>query len=393
MFLLVMCVICTLFGIVMIYSMTKNYGWAKYVVVQAFAMCLGIGAFVVLTVIDPDLIAANWKPLTIFNVVFILGLLIFGKGDEVGSRAWYRFFGIGVQPSEIVKVIFIVLMAKQMSKYKEQNRLNRFPNLIKLAMHFVLYFGLITVIPNDLGSALIFLAIFIVMLVCAGVTWYWMGLAAAAVAAFIPLAWNFILKDYQKNRILAPYIPDVVDPTGQGITWQTNLCKDALASGRWTGVGFGEGSFSQSSYNARHTDCIFASIGEELGMIAGIIIIILLTIIIIRCCVIGMRSGSNFGMLICFGVATALAFQTFINIGMCIGITPVIGITLPFFSYGGSSIVAMYAAVGLVSGVKYRPKPKQNFVQYPGVVEDVERPAARRPRTGRRPHVRTKKQA
>ena len=77
-----------------------------------------------------------------------------------------------------------------------------------------------------------------------------------------------------------------------------------------------------------------------------------------------MRSGSPFGMLICFGVATALAFQTFINIGMCIGITPVIGITLPFFSYGGSSIVAMYAAVGLVSGVKYRPKPRQNFLQY-----------------------------
>lgn len=156
----------------------------------------------------------------------------------------------------------------------------------------------------------------------------------------------------------------MVDPTGQGITWQTNLCKEALASGRWTGVGFGEGSFSQSSYNARHTDCIFASIGEELGMVAGIIIIVLLSIIIIRCCIIGVRSGSPFGMLICFGVATALAFQTFINIGMCIGITPVIGITLPFFSYGGSSIVAMYAAVGLVSGVKYRPKPRQNFLQY-----------------------------
>ena len=81
-------------------------------------------------------------------------------------------------------------------------------------------------------------------------------------------------------------------------------------------------------------------------------------------CVIGLRSGSPFGMLICFGVAAALAFQTFVNIGMCIGITPVVGITLPFFSYGGSSIVAMYAAVGLVSGVKYRPKPRQNFLQY-----------------------------
>ena len=348
MFLLAVCIICTLFGIICIHSITSSSGSAKYVIVQGFAMCLGIVAFVIFTVIDPDLIADKWIYLTIFNVLFILGLLILGTGDEVGSRAWYRFFGIGVQPSEIVKVIFIVLMAKQIANYKEQRALNNFSSVVKMGLHWFLYFALLVVVTNDLGSALIFLAIFVVMLICAGIAWYWLGIAAAAVVALIPLIWNFVLHDYQKNRILAPYIPDVVDPTGQGITWQTNKCKDALASGRWTGVGYGEGSFAQSSYNARHTDCIF----------------VLLAIIIIRCCVIGVRSGSPFGMLICFGVATALAFQTFINIGMCIGITPVIGITLPFFSYGGSSIVAMFAAVGLVSGVKYRPKPKQHFIQY-----------------------------
>ena len=364
MFLLAVFIICTLFGIICIHSITSSSGSAKYVIVQGFAMCLGIVAFVIFTVIDPDLIADKWIYLTIFNVLFILGLLILGTGDEVGSRAWYRFFGIGVQPSEIVKVIFIVLMAKQIANYKEQRALNNFSSVVKMGLHWFLYFALLVVVTNDLGSALIFLAIFVVMLICAGIAWYWLGIAAAAVVALIPLIWNFVLHDYQKNRILAPYIPDVVDPTGQGITWQTNKCKDALASGRWTGVGYGEGSFAQSSYNARHTDCIFASIGEELGMIACIAIIVLLAIIIIRCCVIGVRSGSPFGMLICFGVATALAFQTFINIGMCIGITPVIGITLPFFSYGGSSIVAMFAAVGLVSGVKYRPKPKQHFIQY-----------------------------
>ena len=231
----------------MIYSMTKSYGWTRYVVVQGFAMLLGIAAFVVFTVIDPDLIADKWVYLTIFNVLFIVGLIFFGKGDEVGSRAWYRFAGIGVQPSEIVKVIFIVLLAKQVSNYKEQRTLNKFPSIIKLGLHWFLYFALIAVIPNDLGSALIFLAIFVIMLICAGIAWYWMAAAAAAVAAMVPLFWNFLLKDYQKKRILAPYIPDVVDPTGQGITWQTNHCKDALASGRWTGVGFGEGSFSQSS--------------------------------------------------------------------------------------------------------------------------------------------------
>lgn len=179
--------------------------------------------------------------------LFIVGLFSSARATELGSRAGIVSPGHGVQPSEIVKVIFIVLIAKQMATYKEQRTLNKFPSVLKLGIHWALYFGLITVIPNDLGSALIFLAIFVVMLICAGIAWYWMAAAAAVVAAMIPLFWNFFLADYQKNRILAPYIPDVVDPTGQGITWQMNLCKDALASGRWTGVGFGEGSFSRAA--------------------------------------------------------------------------------------------------------------------------------------------------
>ena len=363
-FLLVVCLICTLFGIYAIQGITMNEHTSKYIIVQSFAMCLGIAAFVFFTVIDPDLIADKWVYLTIFNVVIICGLIFFGHDDGTGNKAWYRFFGIGLQPSEIVKVIFIVLLAKQMTIYKEQHRLNKFGSVFKLALHWGLIFGLIVIVSKDLGSALIFLAIFIIMLIASGIAWYWLGIAAAAVCAMIPLFWNFILADYQKNRILAPYIPDVIDPTGTGITWQTRQTQEALASGRLTGVGRGNGTFAQGSFTAKHTDCIFASIGEEMGMIACIIIIVLLTIVIVRCCVIGVRSGSSFGMLICFGVASALAFQTFINIGMCMGISPVIGITLPFFSYGGSSIVAMFSAVGLVSGVKYRPKPKQHFIQY-----------------------------
>ena len=363
-FLLAVCIISTLFGIVAIRSATLSEHTSKYIIVQAFAMLIGIGAFVIFTVIDPDLIADKWIYLTILNFVLIFGLVFFGHDDGTGNRAWYRFGAIGVQPSEVVKVIFIVLIAKQMTLYKERRELDKFASVFKLALHWVFLFGLIVVITKDLGSALIFLAIFIVMLIAAGVAWYWLGLAAAAVAAMIPILWNFLLADYQKDRILAPYIPDVVDPSGNGITWQTNQSKTALASGRLTGVGYGQGLKTQGALPAKHTDCIFASIGEEMGMVACIAVIVLLTIIIIRCCVVGIRSGSTFGMLICFGVAAALTFQTFINIGMCIGITPVIGITLPFFSYGGSSIVAMYAAVGLVSGVKFRPKPKQHFIQY-----------------------------
>ena len=327
-------------------------------------MCLGLGAFFIFTLLDADLIVEKWIPLTLFSAVFILGLLVFGHDDGTGNRAWYRFAGIGVQPSEIVKLVFIVVLAKQLSVYRERHELNKFKSILLLGIHFMFYFGLIVVVSSDLGSALIFLAIFIVMLIAAGVAWYWLGIAAAAVAAVVPLMWNHVLSDYQKERILVPYIPEVIDPNGTGRGWQATQTKNALAAGRFWGVGRGNGSFAQGSFDAKHTDCIFASIGEEMGMIACIAIIILLTVVIIRCCVVGLRSGSSFGMLICFGVAASMAFQVFINTGMCIGITPVIGITLPFFSYGGSSIVATYAAMGLVSGIKYRPKPQKNFLQY-----------------------------
>jgi rod shape determining protein RodA len=114
-------------------------------------------------------------------------------------------------------------------------------------------------------------------------------------------------------------------------------------------------------FTGKHTDFIFSVVGENLGMIGCIVVVILLMVIIIHIVHIGLQSGRLFDMLICIGVAAAMAFQTFINIGMCIGITPVIGITLPFFSYGGSSMVTMYAAAGIVSGVKFKLKPQHSI--------------------------------
>ncbi len=359
--LLALCVLCTVLGIFAIRSATANIGSTKYIIVQTFSLFLGLIAFFIFTIIDPDVIAKQWKLIALLSAVFILGLIPFGHDDGTGNRAWYRFFGIGVQPTEVVKVVFIILFAKQITSYREsrsRNLLNSPASVVLLVAHFAALFIIIMISSKDMGSALIFLAIFIVMLVAGGLAWYWLGIGTAAVAALTPLLWNFGLQEYQRNRILVPYDP-TIDPNGEGIRWQMNRTIQAMEAGRWNGVGYGNGSLNIDS---RHTDCIFASIGEEMGMVACLIIIALLMFIIIRCCVIGARCGSTFGMLICYGVAAALTFQTFINIGMCMGITPVIGITLPFFSYGGSSIVTLFAAVGLVSGVKYRPKPKRHNI-------------------------------
>lgn len=364
--LLTLSILCAVFGIVVISSATASYaGTGKYIVVQLLSMFLGIGAFVVMTVLDVDILADKWLILTIFNVLFIAGLIVFGHDDGTGNKAWYRFLGIGVQPTEIVKITFSIVLAKQIYTLQRSPRgLNDPISALQITGHFLLIFGLILVVSKDLGSALIFFFIFIVMLFAAGFALRWFAIGFAAIAAMIPLVWNFVLKDYQKNRILAPY-DKTIDPTNTGINWQAHQSKVALASGRLSGTGLFHGTQSQSNYfPGKHTDFIFGVIGEELGMIACIIVILLLTAIIIRCVVVGLRSGNSMSALVCFGVAAFMTFQTFENIGMCIGITPVIGITLPFFSYGGSSLLATFAAMGMVSGVHYRPKRRRSSIYY-----------------------------
>ena len=326
----------------------------KLVIVQLFSMFLGILAFIVLTVLDADLLGEQWRWLCVINVLLLVALVIFGVEDNTGNKSWIRFAGIGIQPSEVIKVIYIIVSAKQMTWLKEYRDINSFLSIVQMAGHFVIVFGLIVVVSSDLGSASIIFCIFLIMLFALGVRLYWFALGGAALAAAIPLLWNHFLKDYQKERLLAPYVPSI-DPDGYGKNWQTAQSKLTLASGRFTGV---EPGHRATNFTGKHTDFIFSAIGEELGMIGCIIVVILLCIIIIHCVRVGLRSSRTFDMLICMGVAGAVASQMLINVGMCIGVTPVIGITLPFFSYGGSSMVTMFAAMGLISGVKYKLKPE-----------------------------------
>lgn len=358
---LIICVICSIFGTVMIYRASSSMvaaGWEmntnKQIIVQVFSMFLGIGAYVLLTVIDADLLAGQWKFLIGIQIALLVALRILGEDDGTGNRAWIRFAGIGIQPSEIIKIIYIIVAAKQMTWLKEYRDINSFPSVAMMAGHFVLVFGAIVVVSSDLGSASIILCIFLTMFFALGVRLYWFALGGAAISAMVPLLWEYFLKPYQKNRLLAPYDASI-DPKNDGINWQTYQSKITLASGRTTGV---DAEHRYTAFTGKHTDFIFSCIGEELGMIGCIIVLILLTILIIRCVRIGLKAGRTFDMLLCIGVASAMTFQMFINIGMCLGITPVIGITLPFFSYGGSSMVTMFAALGLVSGVKYKLKPK-----------------------------------
>jgi rod shape determining protein RodA len=355
--LLVLCLLSSIYGCILISSAVKYTGSNSSVYVQVGAIILGIFLYFLFSVIDIDIIASKWKILTVLCLLMILSLKWLGS-EEYGNKAWIRFGSIGIQPAELAKIVYIVSLAHIIVQFKEQQKLDHPLSVLAICLLFMAYFGLIVVVSSDLGSALVYLFIFVIVIFLSGLKWYWFAGGITVLAVASPYIWNHLLTETQRNRILAPYVPLLVDPDGTGITWQTNQSKMALASGRIFGTGLYKGTQTQGgSIPFQRTDFIFSVAGEELGAVGCVLIIILLCAIIIRCVYVGLRSQSKLGALACIGIAAMLTFQTFENIGMCIGVAPVIGLTLPFFSYGGSSIVTTFAAMGIVSGVKMKPKP------------------------------------
>jgi len=359
--LLALSVICTVFGIILIDSIVKNFvpsGGEAYV--QLGAMVIGIFMFIIFSYIDIDIIADKSRFLFLFSIMLIATLLVWGVGEEdVNRRAWLRFFNIGIQPAEITKIPFIIIIARMIVTFKERKTFNSFFSIIQIFIVFAIMFGAVLFISQDMGTALVYFGILAVMLFAGGLKLRWFAIGAAILLATTPLIWENVLNQKQRDRILAPFAPDLVDPTRTGVLWQPDQSVEAISSGGIWGQGLGSGRLTQAPHRipAQHTDFIFSAAGEELGFVGCMLVIALLVAIIIRCVYVGLRSNNPLGMLVCMGVAGMLITQTVENIGMAMGLMPVIGITLPFFSYGGSSIVTCFAAMGLVSGIKMRPKP------------------------------------
>lgn len=354
--LLALCLTCSIFGMVLIKSATPNSGM-QYVIIQAVALILGLMLYFLFSIIDVDIIADKSRFLFFISALFIASLVVLGVAGDSGNKSWIRFGPIGIQPPEVVKIPFTIMMARLLTHLSQDRGINDKYSVLQAILLCGFFFGLIVVVSSDLGSALVYFFIFAVMLFVVGIDWKWIAAGVSAIVALAPIMYNFFLSDYQKKRILAPYIKSI-DPSGTGVMWQANQSKIAIASGRLTGQGLFKGALTQSeSIPAQHTDFIFSVAGEELGLVGCLLIIALLTLIIWRCVYVGIKSNDKQSSLICMGIASMLIFQTLENIGMCLGLTPVIGLTLPFFSYGGSSVITLYAAMGIVSGIKMRPKP------------------------------------
>ena len=209
-----------------------------------------------------------------------------------------------------------------------------------------------------------------------GVSILWFLIAGGALAVALPFIYNYVMDGYQRLRIQVLFDP-TLDPLGTGARYHTMRSLRSLTGGGISGQGLFQGHRTNTfgALYAQHTDYIFSAIGEELGFVGCLLVVAALVCIIARCIWVGNRSQDYMRRLICYGVASAIIFQIIVNVGMCIGVMPVIGLTLPFISYGGSSLVSMYAMMGLVSGVYARPAATshERYIRPPYTIYEAQR--------------------
>lgn len=335
------------FGMLAISSTTRIYETNKFVIVQAMAFMLGIIAMYITMIPDYNSFGGISKYLYAASIILLIIVLISGVGeDEAGARSWLRFAGIGIQPSEIIKIILIITFSNHLAAVEDY--VNSPMPLIGLLLHGGFLIGLILLQP-DYGTAMVYIFMIVCMLYAAGISYKYIVGALCSLLPVGAIMWFFVLKSYQKNRFLDFLHPER-DMSGSG--YQVIQSKVAIGSGGFAGKGMFKGTLTQSgTLPASHTDFIFSSIGEEFGFVGCAVAIGLLFVIIFKCLHIAKRSRTSVGKYMCVGVAAMFIFHVWENVAMCMGLMPVTGIPLPFFSYGGSSMLTNLVAIGLVMNV------------------------------------------
>lgn len=356
--LLILCLITSGYGGIMVASATNAAKFGsntKYILIQLVATALGVLMYAIVSSIDVDFMSEHRGVLVAFNVIMLLLLIPFGDDHSTGNRSWLTIplVPVSIQPAEICKIAFIIILASVMASH--QNDISSFPSVMHIVFHLGLVVGLNMVLSGDAGVSLIFVFIFIGMAFAGGISMWWFLAGLAGIAVGIPILWPR-LGQYQRERILVLINPEF-DKMGTGARYHSKINLQSLTGGGLTGQGLFNGTRTQDgNLFAQHTDYIFSSMGEELGFIGCLGVILLEFAIIARCIQVGSRCPDYMRRLICYGAASAMMFQVLINVGMCIGVMPVIGLTLPLISYGGSSVVTIYATMGLVSGSFARPQ-------------------------------------
>lgn len=366
--LLCLCLATSFFGLALIFSATRFEENNKAVIVQLIGIFLGVAAYMVLTFVDFQLFTEkNWKLLLGFSIVLIL-LILTPLGVEVyGNRNWLHIpgFPVNLQPNEIVKLPFILLLALQITKLQQRGYdISSIPSVAIIGGYTMFMLALIAAICGDMGTCVVYMIIFVVMAWVSGVKVRWFVIVGGGLILTAVILWLFILPetslwtDYRIMRFRVVFDHDL-DPLDKGFQQSRSIL--AIGSGRLFGQGYLHGLQTQAlnsdALPARDTDFIFAVCGEELGLVGCILLLLLLFSIVLRCIWVSRHACSPYSAYVCMGMAGMLMAQIILNVGMCVYVLPVMGLTLPFVSYGGSSIVTLYAAMGMVSSTKAKILP------------------------------------
>ncbi|NLB36971.1 MAG: FtsW/RodA/SpoVE family cell cycle protein [Clostridiales bacterium] len=354
---LILCFITSAFGVLMVHSATRYHLsdgsiFFRDTIVMVAAIAIGAVAAIIISFIDYKIIVRFWPVIGGICLLLMLSLFIWGVGpaDRPDAKTWIPIAGIYFQPSELLKIGFIITFSTHLDAIKDD--INNIKNLLKLGVHALIPVCLVFA-TGDLGSALVFVFIILGLLFLAGLQLRYFAAGFAFSLAAVPIAWFEFLSQFQKERLLAVYYPKGMSVDRyEAVIFQQQQAVNAIGSGQLLGKGLFKGSYTQHGLvPVSENDMIFSVIGEELGFVGAMAALILITAIVVRIVIVGKKAVESHTSLMCYGVAIMIAAQSVINIGMCMKLLPVIGITLPFFSAGGSSNLCIYIAVGLVLSV------------------------------------------
>ncbi len=351
------------FSLTLLYTVPSNAMGRNYFDIQLIAIVAGYVGAIILTLIDYRTIARYWIWIAAIGTAMILYTLLFGESvtgsDGVNAKAWLKLpGGITFQTSELVKILFMITFGKHLSILNEKGLIQKFRHVCLLGLHAAVPILLVHLQGDD-GAAIIFFFMFLCMSLAAGVQLRYFAALFGVIIAAIPIAWNFIFEDYQRNRIINMFHPEA-DPLGTGL--QQIQGKISIGSGGLTGQGLLTAPRVQSSVvPVQESDFIFAVAGEELGFIGCVAILGLLLLLLFRVLRTAFVSCDRLGTFICFGFFGMIAAQTVFNLGMCLSLLPVMGVTLPFFSAGGSSAACLYLGFGLVQNVSMHRSEKDRI--------------------------------
>ncbi|MBC2576080.1 rod shape-determining protein RodA [Peptostreptococcus canis] len=337
-----------LFGLLILSSATHANVTGDYTQIykQILAFFLGTILVIVLLLFDYDSIGKYYKQLYVFSIILLAIVLIPGIGDQqFGARSWIKIGKFNLQTSEIVKTTFIMSYAKIVDKNKEN--IGDIKTLGKLILYAFPFIALLLLQP-DLGTAVVFMSIIFFMLFTAGIDKKVLRNVIITLIILAPIMYIF-MAPHQKIRIVNFFNPEASS------NYHVLQSMIAIGSGGFFGKGLYNGSQNQENFlPVGDSDFIFAVIGEELGVLGMFFVIILFTLLITRLLMIAKKSKNSYGTFIIVGITGMFTYQMIQNIGMTIGLMPVTGLTLPFVSYGGSSILASMANIGIVLNVYLR---------------------------------------